>query len=53
MHEAKTYEEYAKDCRRLAATAKNEKDKDVLLKIAAAWDEQAKLAARKKDGGAT
>jgi hypothetical protein len=53
MREAETYLEFAKDCRRLAATA-SDKDKVVLLKIAEAWEAQAEAAAaeatNRKDG---
>jgi hypothetical protein len=42
MQEAEKYREYATDCRRLAERASS-KDKQVLLKIAEAWDQQAKL----------
>jgi hypothetical protein len=37
------YREYAADCRRLAEKAKAE-DKPVLIKIAEAWEHQAKIA---------
>lgn len=43
MQEAEKYREYATDCRRLADKAAR-RDKEVLLKIAEAWDEQARLA---------
>jgi hypothetical protein len=43
MQEVKTYRQFARDCMRLAATAKP-KDKTVLLKIAEAWEQQAKAA---------
>jgi hypothetical protein len=51
MQEAEKYREYAADCRRLAEKA-TRRDKDVLLKIAEAWDPQARLAeaTRKKRG---
>ena len=42
MQEAEKYRGYATDCRRLAERASS-KDKQVLLKIAEAWDQQAKL----------
>jgi hypothetical protein len=42
MQEAEKYREYAADCRRLAERASS-KDKQVLLKIAEAWDQQANL----------
>ena len=37
------YREYAADCRRLAERAKAE-DKPILIKIAEAWEDQAKIA---------
>jgi hypothetical protein len=46
MREAKTYVEFARECRRLASSADAE-DRAVLLKIAEAWDEQARAAASK------
>src|SRR4051812_21492682 len=52
MRDAETYSEFANECRRLASKA-SEKDKSVLLRIAEAWDEQAKIAgqaAAKADG---
>lgn len=52
MQEAESYREYAADCRRLAERTNNG-DKAILLRIAEAWDQQARLAAArsKKDGG--
>ncbi len=52
MQEVETYRQYAADCRRLAERANNG-DKAILLRIAEAWDQQAKLATSqsKKDGG--
>jgi hypothetical protein len=52
MQEVEQYRQYAKECMRLAATA-SPKDKAVLLKIAEAWEQQAKLAeaARTKKSG--
>jgi len=47
MQEAEKYLEYAAECRRLAEKAAS-RDKEVLLKIAKAWDEQARLAEVKK-----
>ncbi len=51
MQEVETYLQYAADCRRLAERANNG-DKTILLRIAEAWDQQAKLAKSlaKKDG---
>ena len=46
MREAETYLEFARDCRRLAATASGN-DKVVLLKIAEAWEAQAEAAGQK------
>ena len=46
MQEAEKYRKFSTECRRLAASA-TEKDKAVLLKIAEAWDAQAKLAEAK------
>jgi hypothetical protein len=37
------YREYAADCRRLAEKAKAD-DKPILIKIAEAWEQQAKIA---------
>lgn len=41
------YREYAAECRRLAEKM-SQQDKEVILKIAEAWDRQAELAARRK-----
>ena len=46
MQEAEKYRKFAMECHRLAASA-TEKDKAVLLKIAEAWEAQAKLAEAK------
>ena len=43
MQEAKTYREYAADCRRMAE-AMNGKDKATLLQMAEAWEERAQAA---------
>ena len=40
MQEAKTYRQYAADCRRIAQTM-NAKDKAVMLEMARVWDERA------------
>jgi hypothetical protein len=45
MQEGEKYREYAAECRRLAEKASNA-DKQALLKIAEAWDQQAKFAKR-------
>jgi hypothetical protein len=51
MQEVEKYRQFALECERLAARASAE-DKSVLLKIAEAWREQAKLAeAAKSKGG--
>jgi hypothetical protein len=47
MQEVEQYRQFAKDCLRLAATA-SAKDRAVLLRIAEAWEQQAKLAERAK-----
>ena len=45
MQDAKTYHQYAADCRRMASTM-NVNDGKILLKMADAWDERAKEAER-------
>jgi len=45
MQDAKTYHQYAADCRRMASTM-NANDRKILLKMADAWDERAKEAER-------
>ena len=45
MQDAKTYRQYANDCRRMAA-AMSTKDKSVLLEMAKLWDERAEEAER-------
>lgn len=45
MQTAKTYREYAADCRRLAEKM-GKKDRPVLLKMAEAWDARAAEAER-------
>jgi hypothetical protein len=53
MQEAKTYRQYAADCRRMATTM-SDKDGKILLKMAEAWDGRAdeaeRLKAKKADG---
>jgi hypothetical protein len=53
MQEVEQYRQFAKDCLRLAATA-SAKDRAVLLRIAEAWEQQAKVAevakVRKQEG---
>jgi len=41
--QAEKYRQFAKECPRLAALAKPS-DKEILLKIAEAWEDQAKIA---------
>ena len=50
MKDANTYREYAADCRRMAKLM-NRKDQEVLLEMAAAWEDRAKEAERRNDGG--
>ena len=47
MQEVETYRRYAKECTRLARKAKPG-DKEALLKIAEAWERQARIAEDKK-----
>ena len=47
MKDAKTYREYAADCRRMAQLM-NQNDKEALLKMAEAWEDRAKEAERRK-----
>lgn len=47
MQDAQKYREYALECRRMAEKMPSQ-DKDVLLKIAEAWDRQAEIAANRK-----
>ena len=51
MHDAKTYRQYAADCRRIAATMASD-DKQILLRMAQVWDERADEATKraKPDG---
>ena len=46
MKDAKTYRQYAADCRRMAQTMSSKKDSDVLLKMAHVWEERAAEADR-------
>ena len=48
MLEAKTYRQYAADCIRIAEKM-NTKDKQTLLKIAAAWNMRADEAERREN----
>lgn len=51
MQDAKTYRQYAADCRRIAQTMSAKKDRDALLKMAEVWEERAVEAEqyRKRD----
>jgi hypothetical protein len=46
MKDAKTYRQYAADCRRMAQTMNSKSDRDVLLKMAHVWEERATEAER-------
>jgi hypothetical protein len=46
MLEAKTYRQYAAECRRMAKTMKEAADRKALLQIAEAWEKQAQEAER-------
>jgi len=46
MRDSETYAEFARECRRLASKAAPD-DRAALLKIAEAWDEQARVAGAK------
>lgn len=53
MQDAKTYRQYASECRRIAETM-NAKDKTIMLEMAKVWDERAEdaqRAAKGKGGG--
>ncbi len=53
MQELEKYRQYAADCIRLAARARSESDKHALMRIADAWQRQARMAeARERDGTA-
>jgi hypothetical protein len=45
MQDAKTYRQYANDCRRIAETM-SAKDKAIMVEMAKVWDERAEEAAR-------
>jgi hypothetical protein len=47
MQEAKTYRQYAADCRRMATTM-SDKDGKILLKMAEAWESRAEEAERRQ-----
>ena len=49
MRDYDTYMEFARECRRLAERA-SDQDKATLLKIAEAWEAQAKAAAASGNG---
>lgn len=46
MRDAKTYRQYAADCRRMAQAMSSKKDSDVLLNMAEVWEERAADAER-------
>ena len=46
MQQAKTYRQYAAECRRIATTMKEAADRNALLQIAEAWEKQAQEAER-------
>jgi hypothetical protein len=48
MQDAKTYRQYADDCRRIAETM-SAKDKTVLLEMAKVWEERAVEADRSQN----
>lgn len=50
MQEVEKYRQYAADCKRLADRASNG-DKQVLMTIAEAWEQQARLAEAAKIRG--
>jgi hypothetical protein len=50
MQDAKSYRQYANDCRRIAETM-NAKDKAIMLEMAKVWDERAEEAERPQKGG--
>ena len=50
MKDAKTYREYALDCIRIAQSM-NAKDREILLKMAMAWEDRARDAEKRADGG--
>jgi hypothetical protein len=49
MQDAKTYRQYADDCRRIAQTM-SAKDKAIMLEMAKVWDERAADAERAEKG---
>jgi hypothetical protein len=51
MKPSKTYLEYAADCRRIAGSMKARRDREVLLKMAEAWDLRAQHAEKKSTDG--
>lgn len=50
MQDAKTYRQYAAECVRMAQKM-NAKDKDVLLRMAEAWELRAQEAERQFENG--
>lgn len=53
MQEAKTYRQYAADCIRMAQKLNAKDDKDILLRMAQAWELRAQEADRQADNGKT
>jgi hypothetical protein len=49
VKDAKTYREYAADCIRMAQSMHGE-DREILLKMAKAWEDRAREAAKKAEG---
>jgi hypothetical protein len=47
VQELEKYYQYAEECKRMAERAKD-KDREALLKIAEAWEQQAKVAEQRK-----
>ncbi|MBI3704173.1 MAG: hypothetical protein HY244_10115 [Rhizobiales bacterium] len=50
MHEAQTYRQFAADCARMAQKL-NAEDKEILMKIAEAWELRAQEAERQFENG--
>ena len=50
MKDAKTYREYAADCIRIAQSM-DKNDREILLKMAKAWEERSREAERKEKAG--
>ena len=50
MKDTRTYREYAADCIRMAQSM-NASDREILLKMAKAWEDRARDAEKKAEGG--